>query len=165
MKHAAMALAAILIAVPTGGALAHDPQASAPQGDERLTGAAVEAAAAVDGFHAALRRGDTSAALEFLAADALIYEEGGAERSRAEYASHHLAADAAFSQAVPSTRSRRTGRASGETAWIATESRTTGRFRDRAVDRLSAETMVLRREGGRWRIAHIHWSSRTPPAP
>jgi hypothetical protein len=43
-----------------------------------------------------------------------------------------------------------------------TEGRTTGRFNDRAVDRLTAETMVLTRGTDGWRIRHIHWSSRAP---
>jgi len=117
------------------------------------------AAEVVDAFHAALRRGDTEAALGLLVEDALIFEAGGVERDRAEYASHHLASDAAFSQAVPSSITRRTGEAVGDIAWIASEGRTTGTFKDRAVDRLTTETMVLRRTAAGWRIVHIHWSS------
>lgn len=99
--------------------------------------------------------------LAVLADDVLIFESGGAERSKAEYAQHHLAADAAFSAAVPGTRSRRSARASAsaDSAWVASEGRTTGQYNGRPVDSLSAETMVLRREADGWRIAHIHWSS------
>lgn len=117
------------------------------------------AAAVVDAFHAALRRGDTKAALSHLAGDALIYEAGGVERGRQEYASHHLGADSAFAQAVPGKVTRRAGEAVGSIAWIATEGRTTGTYKDRAIDRVTTETMVLRRTGGAWKIAHIHWSS------
>ena len=78
---------------------------------------------------------------------------------RAEYASYHLGADAAFSQAVPATVTRRAGKAVGDMAWIATEGRTTGTYHGKAVDRITTETMVLLRAGGRWSIAHIHWSS------
>lgn len=159
-----IAVAAALSLASGGVAWAHDPPAPAAAGAEQVSSEAAPAAAAVDAFHAALRRGDTQGALGLLADDALVYEEGGAERSRAEYASHHLAADAAFAAAVTSTRTRRLGRAVGDVAWIASENRTTGRFRDRAVDRLSAETMVLRRQAGGWRIVHIHWSSRAPAA-
>ncbi len=160
-----IAVAAALSLASCSPAWAHDPPASAAAGADQVTSEAAPAAAAVDAFHAALRRGDTQGALAMLAEDALVFEEGGAERSRAEYASHHLAADAAFAAAVTSTRTRRVGRAVGEVAWIASEGRTTGRFRDRAVDRLGAETMVLRRQAGAWRIVHIHWSSRAPAAP
>ena len=118
------------------------------------------AAATVDSFHAALRQGDTAAAARLVADDALIFEEGGAERSKAEYEAHHLGADAAFSKAVPAVKTRRAGKASGDTAWVATESRVTGTFNGRAVDRTMVETMVLRRTDDGWRIVHIHWSSR-----
>lgn len=124
-----------------------------------LAPAARQPAVVVDAFHAALRRGDTKAALTFLASDALIFEAGGVERGKAEYASHHLAADAAFAQAVPGTVTRRAGEAVGIVAWIATEGRTTGTYKGKPVDRRTVETMVLRRTGAGWRIAHIHWSS------
>ena len=116
-------------------------------------------AAVVDAFHGALRRGDTKAALGFLAADALIFEVGGVERGKAEYASHHLAADAAFSRALPAAITHRSGEAVGNLAWIATEGRTTGTYKGKAVDRRTVETMVLRRTGAGWKIVHIHWSS------
>jgi len=98
-----------------------------------------------------------------LADDALIFEGGGVERSKAEYASHHLAADAAYTQAVPSVLTRRAGDSNGSVAWIASEGRTTGTYKGNAVDRVTAETMVLRRTGRAWRIVHIHWSSAAKP--
>jgi ketosteroid isomerase-like protein len=118
-----------------------------------------EAEAVVDGFHLALAKGDTKAAAALLADDALIFEEGAAERSKAEYAGHHLPADAAFSQAVKSETARRSSDAVGDIAWVASEGRTKGTFKGRQVDRLTAETMVLRRTGEGWKIVHIHWSS------
>ena len=57
---------------------------------------------------------------------------------------------------------RRSGDASGDVAWITSEGRTTGTFNGRAVDRITAETVLLRRHGDGWRIHHIHWSSRAP---
>jgi ketosteroid isomerase-like protein len=117
------------------------------------------AAAVVDAFHAALRQGDTKTALSYLAENALIYEAGGVERGSQEYASHHLGADSAFAKAVPSNVTRRASEAVGQLAWIASEGRTTGTYKGKAVDRVTAETMVLRRQGSDWKIAHIHWSS------
>jgi len=55
---------------------------------------------AVSAFHATLKRGETDTALALMAENALIFESGGVERARAEYAGHHLKADAAFSAAV-----------------------------------------------------------------
>jgi ketosteroid isomerase-like protein len=128
--------------------------ASAP-----LSPAATEAANVVDAFRAALSRGDGPAALSLLADDVLILEAGGAERSKAEYAAHHLEADMAFATAVPERVGQRAGMAAGDLAWIASEGRSTGRFNDKPVDRITAETMVLRRERRGWLITHIHWSS------
>ena len=127
--------------------------------DAAVAPSARGAAAIVDMFHAALRRGDTAGAALLLTDDALIFEGGGVERSKAEYMSHHLAADAAFAQAVTTKVTRRAGRAAGTLAWIATEGRTTGTFRGRSIDSKTTETMVLRRTGGSWKIVHIHWSS------
>jgi len=142
-------------------AIAHDsPGTAAAQSD--LPPAARGAAATVDAFHAVLRRGDTKAAAALLAEDALIFEEGGAERTKAEYAASHLPADAAFSREVSSTVTRRSGRADGAFAWIASEGRMTGNYKGRAIDRVTTETVVLRRVGRAWKIVHIHWSSGAP---
>lgn len=147
--------AALAIAVPV---TAHQskPTANAPGA---LAPAAWAAAAVVDAFHAALAGVDNGRAAALLADDALIYESGGAERSKAEYASHHLAADAAFTKAVRRTVIRRTGHANDEFAWVATESTSSGTYKNRAIKSNSTETMVLRRTGADWRIVHIHWSS------
>ncbi len=117
------------------------------------------AGAVVEAFHAALGRGDTRAAAGLLATDALIYESGGVERGKAEYAAHHLSADAAFAKAVSRVVTRRAGGADGRTAWIASESTTKGSFKNRPINSKSTETMVLRRGGAGWRIIHVHWSS------
>lgn len=127
-----------------------------------LEPAAADAAAAVDAFHAALKAGDTAGALGLMDPEVVIFEEGYAERSRDEYASHHLASDAAFSAETRSVQAWRSGRALGDAAWIITEGRTTGVFNGRLADRITIETMVLGRTAEGWRIRHIHWSSRAP---
>lgn len=137
-------------------ALAHEPTA-APL--TTLSASARGAAATVDVFHAALRQGDTRSAAALLADDALIFEEGGVERTKAEYVAHHLPADAAFSKVVTSSVTRRTGGSSGPLAWVATEGRMTGTYKGKAVDRATTETVLLRRVGQSWKIVHIHWSS------
>jgi ketosteroid isomerase-like protein len=141
---------------------AHEPVA-APTAASVLSPSARGAAAAVDAFHAALRSGDTHSAAALLAGNALIFEGGGVERSKAEYASRHLAADAAYTQAVPAALTRRAGDAIGTMAWIASEGRTTGTFKGKPIDRVTAETMLLRRVGQGWKIVHIHWSSAAKP--
>ena len=113
----------------------------------------------VDAFHQALHRGDEHAAAALLADDALIFEEGGVERSKAEYVAMHLPADAAFSKKVGSRVTRRASGANGQFAWVATEGRMTGSYKGKPVDRVTTETMFLRRDGASWKIVHIHWSS------
>jgi ketosteroid isomerase-like protein len=150
-----LATLAALMAPPLS---AHEAAPSAAQ-PQALSPSARGAAATVEAFHSALRRGDTSAAAALLDEDALIFEEGGAERSKAEYAAHHLPADAEFSRLVSSVVTRRAGHSDGQLAWIATEGRTTGTYKGKALDLLTTETMILRRAGSTWKIAHIHWSS------
>lgn len=155
-----IALSALLAVSIASGAIAHPNEAHQPTTVVNPVAAGARpAASVVDNFHAALGRGDTKAALRFLDDKVIIFESGGVERSKTEYASHHLAADAAFTQAVPSKIVRRTGDAVGNVAWIATEGRTTGTYKNKAVDQLTTETMVLRRTNGAWKITHVHWSS------
>jgi ketosteroid isomerase-like protein len=152
-------IAAIVLGIAMASPLpAHGPAKSAA-GDAALAPDAAAAAATVDAFHAALRRRDTAAAAALLAEDALVFEAGGAERSKAEYAASHLAADAEFAAAVPATLVRRTGGTAGGLAWIASEGRVSGQFKGKSLDRITTETMLLRRAADGWKIVHVHWSS------
>ena len=163
VRDAGLALALLL----TGASLAfaHEPSA-APAGETAPPPTAVAApAGVVDAFHAALARGDTAAASALMTDDVLVLESGGAERSKAAYAAHHLAADAAFSKASRDTRQHRTGGVAGDVAWVATEGRVQGETGGRAIDRMTTETMLLRRTPQGWRIFHVHWSSRAAPSP
>ncbi len=162
MSRISLALALSLAVLSATPVFAQDHAHGPDHAPSSVAAEAADAAAAVDAFHAALKAGDTTAALGFLAPDVMIFEEGGAERSRDEYASHHLGSDAAFAAASEATVTRRSGWADGDVAWITSEGRTTGQFNGRAVDRLTTETMVLKRHADGWRIHHIHWSSRTP---
>jgi ketosteroid isomerase-like protein len=153
-------LAAVLaLAAPTTLANAAFAHAAPTQAVDEATRPAV---AAVDAFHTALGSGNAEAVLALLAEDVMVLEEGGAERSRQEYAGHHLPADMAFAAATDSGVTRRAAWIEDDMAWVLTEGRTSGQFNGRAVDRLTAETMILQREAGVWRIRHIHWSSRAP---
>ncbi len=113
----------------------------------------------VDAFHTALAAGDTKQALALLADDVLIYEGGGAETSKAEYAAHHLEADMAFSKGVKQSVVAHDAEVQGDVAWVMNQGQTTGTYKDKAIDSASTETMVLRRNNEQWKIVHIHWSS------
>lgn len=141
---------------------AHPGPHDAPPTPTANPGAPIDAATPVGtvmAFHAALASGDTDAALTHLAEDVMIFESGGVESSRAEYASHHLEADAAFSAAVPRTLVSRTDGMQGDMAWVLSVEKVAGTYRERAINTRSVETMMLRQVKGQWRIVHIHWSS------
>ncbi|WP_309646543.1 nuclear transport factor 2 family protein [Phenylobacterium sp.] len=154
-------LAALVLIAPTTATALPDRQTGPAIAE---ASAPLEAVSVVDAFHGALASGDTAQAAKLVSDAVLVFEAGGAERSRAEYASSHLAADASFAQAVPAELTRRTGGASADIAWVASEGRTRGRFRDRDVDRVTTETAILQKLDGVWRIVHVHWSSRAPAA-
>lgn len=145
------ALAAIAIAAP-GDLTPHTvPQSSSDS-------AAV--VSVVDAYHTALETADTAAVRSLLAEDAIIQEGGGIE-TREEYFSHHMAADMRFAAAMEADRRVEQVRVRGGVAWVASTSSRSGTFRDRELDLEGAELMVLTRTGNGWRIAAIHWSSRS----
>jgi mono/diheme cytochrome c family protein len=138
----------------------HEASAKAPATGVPLPASAVEPVAVVERFFQALASGNTRNASALLDPKVLIFESGAAERSRAEYESHHLGADAAFLKTARHQLLSRTGDAIGDLAWVATKSRLTTQGA-KATDLVSTETMVLRKSPQGWRIVHIHWSSRT----
>jgi hypothetical protein len=118
------------------------------------------AAAAVDAFHVALKTGDRDAAQAFLDDKVEIFEQGWVERSKAEYASHHLGADIAFSGATTHTQTARGGAIVADLAYVTSEGRVAGMFKGKPIDSITTETMVLQRTPAGWKIVHVHWSSR-----
>lgn len=117
-----------------------------------------EAIATSTHFYDLLRRGDSAAAAQLLAPDAVVLESGDLE-TRAEYLAHHIGADIEFAKAVPSKRTIRQVVRQGNVIWLAATSTSTGTFEKRPVDSIGAELMVLSRSDSGWRIRAIHWSS------
>ncbi|MEE8426485.1 MAG: DUF2231 domain-containing protein [Woeseiaceae bacterium] len=115
---------------------------------------------ALNFFHAALNSGDEQTVMAVLSPDVLIFESGGAERSRAEYASHHMKSDMAFLAQMGHDQIGQAVSEQEDTAWIVTESRIYGRYKDKDIDIVSIETAVLERGEDGWKIVHLHWSSR-----
>src|SRR5215207_2299136 len=87
----------------------------------------LEQSALVDRFSHALAEGDTQRASALLDPNVLIYEGGAAERSREEYAAHHLGADAAFLKSTQYQVLSRSSGAAADLAWVATEARLTAK--------------------------------------
>lgn len=113
----------------------------------------------VDAYASALRAGDEAAVRAMLAPDVIIAEGGGAERSVEEYAGHHMPADMAFTAAVDFSLKKRDVIENAGLATVISESQIHGTYKGENVHSRMMETMVLRRDGDRWRIFHIHWSS------
>lgn len=141
MKFVSIAVAALVFASPAFAAGAATP------------------ASVVDAFGAALKAGDAAALENLLAPDVFIAESGGAERSFAEYAGHHMPADMAFSKAVSTTIKDRRIFEGGSLATVVTEAVSKGTYREKPVHSRLMETMTLQKSGDDWRIVHIHWSS------
>ncbi len=114
----------------------------------------------VNAFHKALAHGNAAEAASLLDDHAVVYEEGGAETSKSQYVASHLPADIEFLRTVREVVLGRVGHEDADHAWVATQGRLSGRYKDKPVDRLTTETMVLLRTPSGWRIVHIHWSSR-----
>ncbi len=122
------------------------------------------AVATVERFSTALSTGDVAAATAELDARVVILESGGVERTRDEYLSGHAKADADFLKASQVSLKWRSARASGDLAWVASESaiRTLQDEQTLMID--STETMIVQKTSDGWKIVHIHWSSRRAEA-
>ncbi len=118
----------------------------------------------VEQFHTAMKRGDAVAVAALMADDAVIYEQGWVEVSKDEYVTGHLPGDIAYSAGMTDQVVSRRVSTSGSFAVVMTQSRTTGTYEGKPVDREGTETMVLKRVKGAWLITHIHWSSHAKKA-
>ena len=138
----------------------HHPAAAAAA-DVDVPAAAKAAVDVAERFNAALSSGDLATVGSLLAADVLILESGGAERSREEYLGHHAVSDAAFLKGAHRQLLRQRARVAGEFAWVGTESELHAQKDGKPLTGQSTETMVLKQTADGWRIVHVHWSSRT----
>jgi ketosteroid isomerase-like protein/mono/diheme cytochrome c family protein len=124
------------------------------------TPAARTAEDAVSAFQTALKSGDAAGAAAWLAPEAVIYEGGEVEHSRAEYQKQHLPADIVFLKNAQVELLKRDAAESGDAAWVISETRMRGKSsKGRDIDVHSTETALLRKTAEGWRIVHIHWSS------
>ena len=116
--------------------------------------------AVVERFSAALAAGDLAKVAAELDANVVILESGGAERSSAQYLAGHAKSDATFLKTAHIMLKNRTAVAGNDMAWVASESEIHVMNKDKMLAILSTETMVLKKVGAAWKIAHIHWSSK-----
>ncbi len=111
-------------------------------------------------FHDALTSGDKAKAISMLSPGIAIYESGYVERSRDEYASHHLGGDMEFAKNSARKVLKQTERVEGNTAVVWEETETTGTSKGKPVHVFGTSTAVLEKKGDTWAIIHVHWSSR-----
>jgi ketosteroid isomerase-like protein len=121
---------------------------------------AVSPTETVAAFHDALQSGDRARALSLLAPEITIYEAGHVERSRDEYASHHLGGDIEFAKGSTRKVLKQSESIDGNTAIVLEETETSGTVRGKQVHMLGTGTAVLQKRGDAWAIVHVHWSSR-----
>ena len=145
---------------PSNAAHAQHAQPTPAAAEIDVPATALPAVAVVERFGKALAAGDLKTVGALLDINVLILETGGAERSRAEYMSHHAISDAKFLKGSHHQLKRRTARSAGDLVWIGSESELHASKDGKPLTLLSTETMVLRKTGVDWRIVHIHWSSR-----
>lgn len=115
---------------------------------------------AVAAFHHALTSGNKDKALSLMSPEIAIYEAGYVERSRDEYAGHHLGGDMEFAKTTTRKVLKQSERVAGNTAVVWAETETTGTSRGTPLHVFGTETTVLEKKGGDWVIVHVHWSSR-----
>lgn len=114
----------------------------------------------MDAFQRALAEGKREQALALLSPQVQIFESGHVERSRDEYAAHHLDSDIDFLRTTQARLLRQREQRDGATAIVMRETETTGTYQNVPVHMIGLETAVLEQHGEGWRIVHLHWSSR-----
>lgn len=115
---------------------------------------------ALAAFYSALASGDKAKATELLAPDITIYESGYVERSRTEYAGHHLPEDMTFAKTSTRTILQQSQRIDGNLAVIWAETETKAKVKGKDMQIFGTETAFLQKIGEDWQIVHVHWSSR-----
>lgn len=157
-------LVTTVISLPTATFAGDTANPTYPSSAEATKGGvdrgAEEAVAAVDRFSNALATGRLNNAAAELAPDVVILEGGGGEWSAKEYLDGHAHGDAAFMKGAKVRLVNRIARIDGTLAWVGSESTIDVVNDGNPVRLFSAETMVLQRQAGGWKIVHIHWSSR-----
>ncbi len=147
----------ILFALPTPSDY-HAPKGGARTDVMSPRADSIAVVQTVSRFQDALKSGDTATIRRVISSDLRVLE-GGEVETRAQYLSHHLAADIEFAKAVRSERAVLSYTRQGNVAWLISTSTATGNFNGREINSVGAELMILSRAQKGWQIRAIHWSS------
>ena len=79
--------------------------------------------------------------------------------SKVEYISGHFHGDSAYLAAIDRDQKSSDLKIVGDVAWLVSTTHMHGTYREREVDSISVETLVLHLSDSKWEIAAVHWSS------
>lgn len=161
MKHLNQAkfLTLLMALVISTAVLSHEPTAKKQSDSALFSGLQTYAGKTVLAFQTALETGDAKTARSLLADDVLIFEGKGVERSAEEYASHHMISDMRYLQAMTIVPIEHHVMEHGAVAISKSRSRVKGTYKNKEVDRVGNETIILEKQDDVWKITHIHWST------
>lgn len=129
-------------------------------GHEHPNAILTDPALVADALFAALQSGNAEAVEKIFAEDVVILEGGHAQTSRSDYMSGHLKSDMAFLPNITNTILDRKVSQAGDLAWVITQSKTEGQYKDTVIDELSREMLVMKHDGHNWRVTLIHWGEK-----
>lgn len=112
----------------------------------------------VNVFRSALLDGNVGTALTLLAPDVLVYQAGGEQGSREDYAKNQIKKDIAHLAAYYVEEKNQKHDVQDNLAWVSTRLRLLGKSTEKPVEHFGTETVVLRRSISGWLIVHRHWS-------
>jgi ketosteroid isomerase-like protein len=135
---------------------------AAPSMDNLQPKAEPAAEAAANAFHAALQKGDRTAALALLAPEASIIE-GGETQTRGQYAAGHLSEDIAFLKSARVKPLSLGSMPMGQTAMVGSRSEIRTTHDGQPIALLSTEMLTLKKAPAGWLITRIEWASQRPP--
>ena len=107
----------------------------------------------------AIGKGDTEELKRVLDQNVVIFESGNVESSLAEYESHHMKSDIAFMAAMNIELLTREVIDAGDSATVISRSRISGQYKNKEIDLVNTETLVIQRRNSEWKVVHVHWSS------
>jgi len=109
-------------------------------------------------LHTALRSSDEATIRSILADNVLIFEGSGAERSLEEYASHHMKSDMKFLKHMATELLERNIMIHGDVAISSSRSKMTGKYKNKDFNKVTVETLVLKKNSDGWKVIRVHWS-------
>ena len=147
-------LVAFILAAASPSLFAHGNKPDEHQ--SKLSGSETAPGQAVLAFHKALREQNEVTAKSLLSDNVIIVEGGGIERSAQEYASHHMLSDMKFVSTLSSELQEHKVTEYGDAA---TSLSVYNNTMESGKTYRSYETAILTKRNGKWKIAHLHWST------